>query len=129
MRTLLVAGTAGLFLALGAASAYAVPPNSPYATIAPLDTVDGAVVTPVNGPVYVAPRYEEDVVVGPPAAVEPETGMIEGRAAYIEDQPLYVTARPGFVYGPPAYSYARPRYAYAYRYPSPFPLSVLPWNW
>lgn len=121
MRTLLVAGTTGLFLALGAASAYAVPPNSPYAVMAPPEAVDGAVV-PVNGPVYVAPRYDEDIVVTRPSIVEPEP-VIEGRAAY-------VTA-PDYAYEP-AYTYARPRYVYAepaYRYPAPLPLSVLPWNW
>jgi hypothetical protein len=67
MRTLLTIGaTAGLFLALGGA-AYAVPPNSPYATILPPDAVDGAApAAPDDGAVYTDPY------------------LVEGRSAYID---------------------------------------------
>jgi len=53
MRNLLLAGTAGLFLAIGAASAYAVPQNSPYATMVPPDAVDGY--SGEQGPIYTDP--------------------------------------------------------------------------
>jgi hypothetical protein len=104
MRTMLVAGTAGVFLALSAASAYAVPPNSPYATMVPPGAVDG------EAPYYGQPRGEV---------------IIEGRSAYVEDDP-------GYVYRAPAYRAVRPDYVYvepAYRYRAPFPFSLLPWNW
>jgi hypothetical protein len=84
MRNLLLAGTAGLFLALGASGAYAVPPNSPYATMVPPGAVDGA--PPYDEPVY------GDGDAGP---------MIEGRAAYVD---------PGYAYGAPDYD--DPGYGY-----------------
>ena len=87
MRNILLAGTAGLFLTLGAASAYAVPQNSPYATMVPPSAVDGY--QPDNGPSYVDPGYTYDN--------EP---MIEGRAAEVD--PYY--GAPGYVY--PDYSVA-----------------------
>jgi hypothetical protein len=101
MRTMLIAGTAGLFLALGGASAYAVPPNSPYATMVPPGAVD-----------YNAPGYNYGTYYNP--------GVVEGRSAYVEE--------PGYVYRAPAY---RPYYGYDYdyRYRAPFPFSLLPWNW
>ena len=106
MRNLLLAGTAGLFVAFGAVSAEAVTQNSPYATMAPPDAVDGYVTEP--DPVYVVPRSD---------------GMIEGRAAYVDEGPAYVPVQPHYVYP------AR-RYHYEYYRPyAPFPLSVLPWNW
>jgi hypothetical protein len=103
---MLVAGTAAVFLALGGASAYAVPPNSPYATMVPPGAAD------YNAPGYdYAPDYNQRVIV-------------EGRSAYVEE--------PGYVYRAPAY---RPDYGYGYdydyryRYRAPFPFSLLPWNW
>ena len=106
MRTMFIAGAAGLCLALSAASAYAVPQNSPYATMAPPGAVDGY--NSYSGPVY---GYEN----------EP---MVEGRSAYVEDDPGYVTT-----YRAPAYRYERPAYVYERRYRDPFPFSLLPWNW
>jgi hypothetical protein len=83
MRNLLLAGTAGLFLAFGAASAYAVPQNSPYATMVPPAAVDGY--TP-DGSAYACP--------GDSAQVGCPDGMVEGRAAVVD---------PDYAYGDPAY--------------------------
>ena len=95
MRNLLLAGTAGLFLAFGAASAYAVPQNSPYATMVPPDAVDG-----YSGyeqaPVYADPGYNPGYGV-----------MNEGRAAYVD--PEYANDDPGYV---------DPGYGYGYGYPA-----------
>jgi hypothetical protein len=88
MRSLLLAGTAGLFLALGAASAYAVPPNSPYATMVPPGAVDGY---QQNGAVY--PGYGNDDSDSP--------GIVEGRAAFVD--PDYGYDDPGYV--DPGYGY------------------------
>src|ERR1700744_2192334 len=64
MRNLLMAGAAaGLFIALGAANAYAVPQNSPYATMVPPGAVDDYGQAPDSG-YYAAP--------------------VEGRSAYID---------------------------------------------
>jgi hypothetical protein len=107
MRSLLLAGTAGLFLALGAASAYAVPPNSPYATMTPSDNsqaysddayYDRGQVYSGRGEVYSDPGYDYD------------GGPVAGRAAYMD---------PGYGdygYGDPGY--VDPGYAY-YGYPAP----------
>jgi hypothetical protein len=85
MRNALLAGTAGLLLCLGAAAAYAVPQNSPYATMVPPDAVEGY--TTGNDP-----GYGNDA-------------MIEGRSAYVDpdyDNQDYVdpgygyTGSPGF---------------------------------
>ncbi|WP_158815575.1 hypothetical protein [Methylocapsa sp. S129] len=93
MRNLLLAGTAGLFLALGAANAYAVAPNSPYATMVPPGAVDGY--APDNGyPYYADPGY------GDP-------GLVQGRAAYVD---------PDYAYNDPVY--VDPGYGY-YGYPAP----------
>jgi hypothetical protein len=81
MRNLLMAGTAGLFITLGAASAYAVPQNSPYATMVPPGAVDGY--QPDTGPSYIDPNYTY--------GNEP---MVEGRAAEVD--PYY--SDPGYVY-------------------------------
>jgi hypothetical protein len=76
MRNLLMAGAAtGLFLALGAANAYAVPQNSPYATMVPPDAVDG----------YSPTAPDDGYYYGDPAPVE-------GRSAYVDpdyDQGYY----------------------------------------
>ena len=103
MRTMLVAGTAALFLALGGASAYAVPPNSPYATMVPPGAVD-----------YNAPGYNDGPYYG-------DRAIVEGRSAYIEE--------PGYVYRAPAYRDYGYDYDYRYRFGAPFPFSLLPWNW
>jgi len=105
MRNLLMAASASLFLAAGAASAYAAPPD--------------VAVTPVNGPVYTGPApvydpYGQEIVV--PAT----PGLIEGRSAYVETAPVYAAPQPTYVY--------RPAYVERREY-TPFPLSVLPWNW
>jgi hypothetical protein len=75
MRNLLLAGTAGLFLTLGAAAAYAVPQNSPYATMVSPDAVDG----------YSTDNYPN----------YGNSGMIEGRSAYVD--PQYGYDNPGYV--------------------------------
>ena len=68
MRNLLMAGaTAGLFLAFGAASAYAVPQNSPYATMVPPGAVDG----------YAPTAPDDGYYYGDPA-------VVEGRSAYVD---------------------------------------------
>jgi hypothetical protein len=66
MRRLLLIGSAAATLILGASSAYAIPPNSPYAIWAP-QAVDGAM----------AP---EDYS-GGPNLLNP-LGLFEGRSAY-----------------------------------------------
>jgi hypothetical protein len=81
MRNVLIAGTAVLFVTLGAASAYAVPQNSPYATMVPPGAVDGY--QPDNGPTYIDPNYAY--------GNEP---MVEGRAAEVD--PYYND--PGYIY-------------------------------
>jgi hypothetical protein len=92
MRNLLLAGTAGLFLAIGAASAYAVPQNSPYATMVPPDAVDGYSGSyGEQGPIYADPGYD---------------GMTEGRAAYVD--PEYANDDPGYVDPGYGYGYAAP---------------------
>jgi hypothetical protein len=91
MRNLLLAGTAGLFLALGAATAYAVPQNSPYATMVPPDAVDGYVAD--NGPAYGCQGYAQDA--GCPG------GMIEGRSALVDPEYAYG----GSDYIDPGYGY------------------------
>jgi hypothetical protein len=107
MRNLLLAGTAGLFVALGGASAYAVPASSPYATMVPPAAVDG----------YVPPA---------PLVVERPARLYEGRSAYIApDGTMVGPARvvgPAYVAPPPAVVYERRAYA-------PFPFDLLPWNW
>ena len=97
MRTMLVAGTAALFLALGGASAYAVPPNSPYATMVPPGAVD-----------YNVPGYNY----GP---------MVEGRSAYVEE-PGYVYRAPAYRVRPDYYDYD-----YGYGAPFPFSLLPWNW--
>ena len=96
MRNLLLAGTAGLILTLGAATAYAVPQNSPYATMVPPDAVDGY--STDNDPNYNDPNYGN-------------SGLIEGRSAYVDPQ---------YGYNDPAY--ADPGYGY---YDSPAPVGGL----
>ena len=98
MRGLLLAGTAGLFLAFGAANAYAVPPNSPYATMVPPDAVDGY---SQNGVAY--PDQGYGYVYGDANS----SGTIEGRAAFVD--PDYGYDDPGYV--DPGYGY--------YGYPGP----------
>jgi hypothetical protein len=66
MRNLLLTGAAGLLLTLGAAAAYAVPQNSPYATMLPPDAVDG---------------YSTDNDQG-----YGNSGMSEGRSTYVDPQ-------------------------------------------
>jgi hypothetical protein len=94
MRNLLLAGTAGLFLALGAATAYAVPPNSPYATMVPPGAVDGA--TQDDGAVYADQGY--GYYDGNPS------GAIEGRAAFVDSDYGYDQGYvdPGYGYNYPA---------------------------
>ena len=89
MRNILLAGTTGLFLALGAASAYAVPQNSPYATMVPPGAVDGD--AGPYGQQY--PAY--------PDSGYPDGYMTEGRSAYVD--PAYVDGDPGYV--DPGYDY------------------------
>jgi hypothetical protein len=91
MRNLLLAGTAGLFVALGAANAYAVPQNSPYATMVPPGAVDGY--APDDSPVY-----------GAPLLADP---MVEGRSAYVDPDSDYVDPGYGYGYG---YGYGGPAY-------------------
>jgi hypothetical protein len=93
MRNLLMAGTAGLFLALGAASAYAVPQNSPYATMAPPGAVDGY--TQGNGPMY----NDEPMVEGRSAYVDPDYGYSDPGYA----DPAYVYPDDGYSAGGPIY--------------------------
>jgi hypothetical protein len=96
MRNILMAGTAaGLFLALGAVNAYAVPQNSPYATMVPPGAVDGySTMAPDDGYYY------------------GDSAPVEGRSAYVDpyyaddgyDGGGYVTQYPaplggGFYYG------------------------------
>ena len=90
MRNLLLAGVAGLFLAIGAADANAVPQNSPYATMVPPNAVDGYAVG--NGPVYGGEDYGYES--------EP---AVQGRSAYVD----------------PEYGYGDPAYASNYEYPAP----------
>ena len=97
MRNLLLAGSAGLFLALGAANAYAVPQNSPYATMVPPGAVDGY--TSYGTPVYPDQTYGyEDAN---------PSGAVEGRAAYVDSDDGY----DGSGYVDPGYGY--------YGYPGP----------
>jgi hypothetical protein len=100
MRNLLMAGTASLFLAIGATGAYA-----------------DEIVTRVNGPVYAggAPMYD---AYGNELIYPAAPPLIEGRSAFIERDPAYVPAQPAYVY--------RPGERRVY---TPFPFSVLPWNW
>ena len=91
MRSLFMAGTAGLFLALGAADAHAVPQNSPYATMVPPGAVDGYNSEPA--PMYGDQDYGD--------------ATIEGRSAYVDPDydayPYYGNAYPnyrgGFYFG------------------------------
>lgn len=106
MRNLLLAGTAGLFVALGAASAYAVAPSSPYATMVPPAAVDG----------YVAPA---------PVIVETPAPIYEGRAAYVEPDGTMVAPAPVVT---PGYVAPAPTVVYRRDY-APFPFDLLPWNW
>jgi hypothetical protein len=81
LRNLLWAGGAGLFLTLGAAAAYAVPQNSPYATMVPPSAVDGY----DNSPAYGNQDYGYES--GP---------MAEGRSTYMApeygyDDPVYAS--------------------------------------
>jgi hypothetical protein len=85
-----MAGTAGLFLTLGAVNAYAVPQNSPYATMVPPDAVDGYSYD--NGPAYGDQ--------GEGYGSEP----VERRSAYVD--PDYGYDDPGYAY--PDYGYAAP---------------------
>jgi hypothetical protein len=94
MRSLLLAGTAGLFLALGAANAFAAAPNSPYAIMVPPDAVDGY---PQNGAAYPGQRYGYDDV--------DSSGMVEGRTAFVD--PDYGYDDPGYV-DPGYYGYPGP---------------------
>jgi hypothetical protein len=88
LRNLLLTGTAGLFLALGAANAYAVPQNSPYATIVPPGAVDGYNYDPA--PVYGDQGYGSE---GAP--------MVEGRSAYVYPDYDAGYVDPGYGYAPP----------------------------
>ena len=90
MRNLLLAGAAGLFLAIGAANAYAVPQNSPYATLVPPNAVDGY--DSGSGPVYGGQDYGYES--------EP---TVQERSAYVD----------------PEYGYGDPAYASNYEYPAP----------
>jgi hypothetical protein len=69
MRNFLLIGAAGLLLTVGAAAAYAVPQNSPYATILSPEAVDG---------------YSTDNDQG-----YGNTVMVEGRSAYVAPQMGY----------------------------------------
>jgi hypothetical protein len=85
MRSLLLAGAAGLSLALGAANAYAVQPNSPYAIMVPSGAVDGY--TNDGGTIYPDQGYGYEG--GNPS------GTVEGRAAYVDPDDGY--GGPGYV--------------------------------
>jgi hypothetical protein len=97
-----MAGAAALFLAVGAAGAYA-----------------DEIVTRVNGPVHAggAPTYDAygNEIIYPAAPP-----LIEGRSAYVEGDPAYVPVQPAYVDRPGDVE----RRVY-----TPFPFSVLPWNW
>jgi hypothetical protein len=68
MRKLFLIGSAAAALTLGAASAYAIPPNSPYAIWEP-QAVDGQMAPPA---------YDQ----GGPSLLNP-FGLFEGRSAYV----------------------------------------------
>jgi hypothetical protein len=99
MRNLLKIGAAaGLLLTLGAATAYAVPQNSPYATMVPPGAVDGYGYD--NGYYGDAPVYGYDAPVeGRSAYVDPSYGYDDG---YVGDGYETQYAGPiggGFYYG------------------------------
>ena len=73
MRNILMAGAAAAALIVGASSAYALPPNSPYAMWVP-QSVDGN------------PGYGSDAG-GPSLLQALVPGMNEGRAAYAPSEP------------------------------------------
>ena len=73
MRSFLMAGAAAVALALGASSAYALPPNSPYAIWLP-QSVDGA------------QGYGYDAG-GPSLLQALVPGLNEGRSAYVSGEP------------------------------------------
>jgi hypothetical protein len=98
LRNLLLTGTAGLFLALGAANAYAVPQNSPYATIVPPGAVDGYSYD--NRPAYGDQGYgyeREPMVERRSTYVDPEYGY--GDPAYASDYGYSAPLRGGFYFG------------------------------
>jgi hypothetical protein len=73
MRSFLIAGAAAAALIVGASSAYALPPNSPYAIWVP-QSVDGN------------PGYGSDAG-GPSLLQGLVPGLNEGRAAYAPSAP------------------------------------------
>lgn len=73
MRNFLMAGAAAVALALGASSAYALPPNSPYAIWVP-ESVDGY---SGYGNGAASPSLLQALV----------PGLNEGRAAYAPSEP------------------------------------------
>lgn len=114
MRNLLVAGTAGLLIALGAAgAANAANPNVPTYSPYTIMNIPGSV---PEADRTSKPVAEADRVYG----YNQGSGMVEGRAAFVDE------GQPG--YGPDD-GYGRPGYRNADRYDAPFPFSVLPWNW
>lgn len=95
MRNLLKVGAAaGLLLTLGAATAYAVPQNSPYATMVPPGAVDGY----GDGYYNDAPVYA-DPVEGRSAYVDPGYGYDNGYVVDGYDAPYVAPMVGGFYYG------------------------------
>lgn len=89
MRKMLLLGTMAVVPALGVATAYAVPPNSPYAILAP-GAVDERTMFD-GGPAYVAgdPGYGyEGGALSGPGWIDPAP-MTEGRSAYLYGDPGY----------------------------------------
>jgi hypothetical protein len=89
MRKTLLLGTTAVMLALGAATAYAVPPNSPYAILVPGAVDDGIMFD--GGPAYVAgdPGYGyQGGALSGPGWIDPAP-MTEGRSAYLYGDPGY----------------------------------------
>ena len=91
MRKTLIFGCTALAVSLGAASAYALPPNSPYAIWSP-QAVDPPAVD--YGPGYgaYAPNNYGYVAPAPDAYGAPP--MVEGRSAYVEGDRQPYAERP-----------------------------------
>ena len=92
MRKLVLLGAAASALVLGAASAYAVPQNSPYATMVPPDAVDGYAPYDNQAPYYGDPGTSGG-------------GVVEGRSAYVGDDSDYGYGDPGYVVVDPGFGY------------------------
>jgi hypothetical protein len=111
MRNALMAGTAGLFIVLGAAgTANAANPNVP--TYSPYTLMN------VPGSVPEAARTSKPVFLADQTYGDDRGDMAEGRAAYVDDGSLR-----------PDYDHQGYRDGDGYRREAYFPFSLLPWNW